>query len=68
VVLSHKLLDRGFNVLPVLYPAVPAKASRLRFFLTAEHAPSEIEAPLDATAAELTDMPKTLRALQVPGY
>jgi 8-amino-7-oxononanoate synthase len=68
VVLSHKLLDRGFNVLPVLYPAVPAKAARLRFFLTAEHTPSEIEAALDATAAELTDMPKTLRAMRVPGY
>jgi 7-keto-8-aminopelargonate synthetase-like enzyme len=55
-------------VLPVLYPAVPAKAARLRFFLTAEHTPSEIEAALDATAAELTDMPKTLRAMRVPGY
>jgi 7-keto-8-aminopelargonate synthetase-like enzyme len=68
VVLSHKLLDRGFNVLPVLYPAVPAKASRLRFFLTSEHTAGEIEAALDATAAELTEMPTTLRAMHLPGY
>jgi 8-amino-7-oxononanoate synthase len=68
VVLSHKLLDRGFNVLPVLYPAVPAKASRLRFFLTSEHSDGDIETALDATAAELTDLPKTLRAMHVPGY
>jgi 7-keto-8-aminopelargonate synthetase-like enzyme len=68
VVLSHRLFDRGFNVLPVLYPAVPAKASRLRFFLTSEHTASEIEAALDATAAELSEMPRTLRAMHVPGY
>jgi 8-amino-7-oxononanoate synthase len=68
VVLSHRLLDRGFNVLPVLYPAVPTKASRLRFFLTSEHTAGEIEAALDATAEELTEMPKTLRTMHVPGY
>ena len=68
VVLSHRLLNRGFNVLPVLYPAVPAKASRLRFFLTSEHTAGEIEAALDATAEELAKMPETLRAMQVPGY
>jgi 8-amino-7-oxononanoate synthase len=68
VVLSHKLLDRGFNVLPVLYPAVPAKASRLRFFLTSEHSDGDIEAALDATAEELKEMPKTLRTMRIPGY
>jgi 7-keto-8-aminopelargonate synthetase-like enzyme len=68
VILSHKLLDRGFNVLPVLYPAVPAKASRLRCFLTSEHNASEIKAALDATSEELAKMPETLRAMQVPGY
>jgi 8-amino-7-oxononanoate synthase len=68
VVLSHKLLQRGINVLPVLYPAVPAKASRLRFFLTAMHTEDDMKIALDATAEELENMPETLRAMHIPGY
>jgi 8-amino-7-oxononanoate synthase len=68
VVLSQKLLERGINVLPVLYPAVPAKASRLRFFLTAMHTESEMKTALDATAEELQSMPQTLRMMHIPGY
>jgi 8-amino-7-oxononanoate synthase len=68
VVLSQKLLERGINVLPVLYPAVPAKASRLRFFLTAMHSENEMKTALDATAEELEKMPETLRMMHVPGY
>jgi 8-amino-7-oxononanoate synthase len=68
VVLSQKLLERGINVLPVLYPAVPAKASRLRFFLTAMHTEDEMKSALDATAEELENMPQTLRMMHIPGY
>jgi 8-amino-7-oxononanoate synthase len=68
VVLSQKLLERGINVLPVLYPAVPAKASRLRFFLTAMHTEMEMKTALDATAEELENMPETLRMMHIPGY
>ena len=68
VVLSQRLLERGINVLPVLYPAVPAKASRLRFFLTAMHSENEMQTALDATAEELEKMPETLRMMHVPGY
>jgi 8-amino-7-oxononanoate synthase len=68
VVLSQKLLQRGINVLPVLYPAVPAKASRLRFFLTAMHTENEMKTALDATAEELKNMPQTLRMMHIPGY
>jgi len=68
VVLSQKLLERGINVLPVLYPAVPAKASRLRFFLTAMHTEIEMKTALDATAEELETMPETLRMMHIPGY
>jgi 8-amino-7-oxononanoate synthase len=68
VVLSQKLLERGINVLPVLYPAVPAKASRLRFFLTAMHTEIEMKTALDATAEELASMPETLRMMHIPGY
>jgi len=68
VVLSQKLLQRGINVLPVLYPAVPAKASRLRFFLTAMHTENEMKAALDATADEVKNMSETLRMMHIPGY
>jgi 7-keto-8-aminopelargonate synthetase-like enzyme len=35
--LAQALFARGINVQPILYPAVPERAARLRFFLTAEH-------------------------------
>ncbi len=34
---SNKLFENGFNVLPIIAPAVPNKSARLRFFLTANH-------------------------------
>jgi 7-keto-8-aminopelargonate synthetase-like enzyme len=40
--LSSTLLSRGIDVQPILYPAVPEKASRLRFFLTANHSEEQI--------------------------
>jgi len=36
------LLVQGIDVQPILYPAVPESASRLRFFLTSEHTEEEI--------------------------
>jgi 7-keto-8-aminopelargonate synthetase-like enzyme len=68
VALSHALLARGVNVMPVLYPAVPAKAARLRFFLTAMHSEADMAMALDLTAEELTKIPDRLRSLGVPGY
>jgi 8-amino-7-oxononanoate synthase len=68
VALSHALLARGINVMPVLYPAVPAKAARLRFFLTSMHSEADMASTLDLTAEELTKIPDRLRSLGVPGY
>ena len=51
--MSQELLSRGINVLPVLYPAVPVKSSRLRFFLTAMHTEQDIETAIDTTVEEL---------------
>jgi 8-amino-7-oxononanoate synthase len=65
IVLGQKLFRRGINVLPVIYPAVPAKASRLRFFLTAMHNQEDIEFVLDALAEETARIPETLQALQL---
>lgn len=49
--LSAGLFDAGISVQPILYPAVPEKSARLRFFLSSEHS----EAQLDETVAALVD-------------
>jgi 8-amino-7-oxononanoate synthase len=53
VMLSQQLFERGINVQPIIYPAVPAKASRLRFFIGSEHSLADIETTVDAIAEEL---------------
>jgi 8-amino-7-oxononanoate synthase len=68
VILSQQLFKRGINVQPVLYPAVPAKSSRLRFFLTAMHTEDDIETAIDATVEELAKIPEAMHALKIPGY
>src|SRR5215831_395418 len=40
--LAQALFERGINVQPILYPAVPERAARLRFFLTAAHTEEHI--------------------------
>ena len=39
---ANALFERGINVQPVLYPAVPEKAARLRFFITCMHSKEQI--------------------------
>ncbi len=51
--LSERLDDRGFNVLPIVYPAVPMQSARLRFFLTSDHTTDHIQAAVIATSEEL---------------
>jgi 8-amino-7-oxononanoate synthase len=66
VMLSQELLNRGINVLPVLYPAVPMKQSRLRFFITAMHTPADIETAIDTTVEEIAKLPARMQALKLP--
>jgi 8-amino-7-oxononanoate synthase len=40
--LAQAMFRRGINVQPILYPAVPERAARLRFFLTAAHTEGQI--------------------------
>src|SRR5207237_8028896 len=40
--LAQALFRRGINVQPILYPAVPERAARLRFFVTASHSEEQI--------------------------
>ena len=35
--LTDRLLERGINALPIIHPAVPMKAARIRFFITSRH-------------------------------
>jgi 8-amino-7-oxononanoate synthase len=40
--LAQAMFELGVNVQPILYPAVPEGAARLRFFLTAAHTEAQI--------------------------
>ncbi len=53
VTLSERLLARGFNVLPIVFPAVPMQSARLRFFISSEHTFEQIDAAVAATRAEM---------------
>ncbi len=63
--LSERLFERGFNTFPVIYPGVPARQARLRFFLTANHEEAEMEAVLDATVEELAQVNDRIRRLRI---
>ncbi len=68
--LAQALFARGINVQPILYPAVPERAARLRFFVTAEHSEAQIRDAVHIVieesrniAAEPTDFAGVLRHL-----
>src|SRR3954454_14203512 len=68
--LAQALFQRGINVQPILYPAVPERAARLRFFLTADHTEAQIRdcvtvlcEEAQAVAAEPTDLAGVMRHL-----
>ena len=48
---SNELFERGFNVQPIVHPAVEEKAARLRFFVSAAHSREQIAFTVDALAA-----------------
>jgi 8-amino-7-oxononanoate synthase len=50
--LAQALFDRGVNVQPILYPAVPERAARLRFFATASHTEKQIRDTVDILLEE----------------
>src|SRR5205814_4047634 len=68
--LAQALFQRGINVQPILYPAVPERAARLRFFLTTEHSEAQLRETVGilleedrAVAAEPTDLAAVARHL-----
>ncbi len=46
--LSQQLFARGFNVQPIIHPAVEERAARLRFFISTTHTEGQIDAVLAA--------------------
>lgn len=62
--LSNKLSERGFNVMPILHPAVPERLARLRFFITSEHTPEQITDAARVTAEEIAGLAGTTEVLQ----
>ena len=53
VQLSNDLLAEGINALPIIHPAVPEGLARLRFFITSEHTPEQIDHTVQLTAKKL---------------
>ncbi|WP_310618940.1 aminotransferase class I/II-fold pyridoxal phosphate-dependent enzyme [Flexibacterium corallicola] len=55
-VLSSRLLDRGVNALPIIFPAVPEKSARLRFFITSQHSKQQLEQAVEAVKDAMADL------------
>lgn len=51
--LSEALFRRGINVQPIVHPAVPERAARLRFFISSEHTEAQICSTVETLAEEL---------------
>nr|WP_242697448.1 aminotransferase class I/II-fold pyridoxal phosphate-dependent enzyme [Bordetella petrii] len=51
--LSAALFERGINVQPILYPAVPEKSARLRFFMSCRHTEEQLRSTVDMLSREL---------------
>jgi 8-amino-7-oxononanoate synthase len=45
---ASALLEQGIHVQPILYPAVPERQARLRFFLSSEHSVNDLDTTIDA--------------------
>ena len=45
--LSALMFDHGINVQPILYPAVPERSARLRFFISCSHTEAQIQQTVD---------------------
>jgi 8-amino-7-oxononanoate synthase len=65
VILSQQLFHRGINVQPVIYPAVPPKSARLRFFITAQHSKQDIDTTIDALVDEIAKLPQRSQPIAV---
>ncbi|MGE5403669.1 MAG: aminotransferase class I/II-fold pyridoxal phosphate-dependent enzyme, partial [Candidatus Saccharibacteria bacterium] len=53
MLLTRKLFDRGINVMPIVYPAVPEDMVRFRFFMSSLHTKEQIESTIDILKEEI---------------
>lgn len=51
--LTQKLFERGINVMPIVYPAVPEDMVRFRFFLSSLHTKEQIEYTIKVLSEEV---------------
>jgi len=65
VLASDLLYEAGISALPIIYPAVPEKLARLRFFLTSEHTPEQIDRAVDTLARIIPEADRRLETLRV---
>ena len=54
--LSAALFQQGINAQPILYPAVPEKSARIRFFISSEHSEAQMQKTVQILAAELNTL------------
>jgi 8-amino-7-oxononanoate synthase len=54
--LADRVFRRGLNALPIIYPAVPEKSARLRFFITSEHTAKDIDRAVAITTESLAEV------------
>jgi len=52
--LSAALFEAGINVQPILYPAVPEHAARLRFFLSSEHSERQLRNTIETITGNMS--------------
>ena len=57
--IANRLFEAGFNVLPIIAPAVPNQSARLRFFVNHDHTQDDVDAVLTETA-RLIDQAKAM--------
>jgi 7-keto-8-aminopelargonate synthetase-like enzyme len=66
LLLADALFKEGINVQPILYPAVPEEAARLRFFITSDHTETDISFTIEKTAKHLERIRKDYGNLSFP--
>jgi 8-amino-7-oxononanoate synthase len=53
---ADRLFERGINVQPIIYPAVPEQSARLRFFLSSLHETAQLERVARTVAEVLAEV------------
>lgn len=51
--ISAALFARGINAMPIVYPAVPESAARIRFFISSLHTPAQITETVNILSEEI---------------